>query len=86
MEIIGNQGADLLDGGSGDDQIFGGMGHDEINGGDGGDYLWGDLGGIKVDPGIDDQSADQMFVPVDNELNVSGNPDNAMIMLMLLKT
>ena len=53
------------------------MGYDEINGGDGGDYLWGDLGGIKVDAGIDDQSADQVFVPVDSELNVFGNPDNA---------
>ena len=76
-EIIGNQGSDLLDGGSGDDQLFGGAGHDELNGGDGGDYLWGGLGSNTIDAGIDDQSADQVFVSVDSELNTFGNLDYA---------
>jgi Ca2+-binding RTX toxin-like protein len=44
-------GADVLDGGNGQDQLFGGAGADRLLGGNGNDQLWGGLGSDNLEGG-----------------------------------
>jgi hypothetical protein len=44
-------GADVLDGGNGQDQLFGGAGADRLLGGNGNDELWGGLGSDSLEGG-----------------------------------
>lgn len=54
--VVENDGADLIDGGAGNDWIMGGAGGDVIDGGAGRDYLLGLYGNDYLDGGADDDS------------------------------
>ncbi|MBD2747384.1 hypothetical protein IC232_11840 [Microvirga sp. BT688] len=51
--LIGNAGANSLEGGQGDDTLHGGAGNDTLNAGAGSDKLYGGAGADKMDGGVD---------------------------------
>ena len=63
--MLGNDGVDILTGGTSDDLLVGGYGNDRLNGGDGADTLLGGTGNDSLTGGA---GADKLYGGTDNDI------------------